>query len=51
MNKMHSRRAVSPLCFSKRPFSATARARRPGEQAIGIANVNPGHPAPTIVYY
>ncbi|MCA9997407.1 MAG: hypothetical protein KDE56_16725 [Anaerolineales bacterium] len=48
MNKWRCLRAVSPWCFSKRPFSATARARRPGEKANHIASFNPGHPAPTI---
>ncbi|MEZ4512181.1 MAG: hypothetical protein R3C62_09910 [Chloroflexota bacterium] len=36
-----------PCVAPKRPFSATARARRPGEKAIYIASFSPDHPAPT----
>ncbi|MCA9964923.1 MAG: hypothetical protein KC423_11785 [Anaerolineales bacterium] len=50
MNRRHFHRAVSPVPHPPTPRWGNERARRPGDEANGIASANPGHPAPTVVH-
>ncbi|MCA9999476.1 MAG: hypothetical protein KDE56_27120 [Anaerolineales bacterium] len=49
VNRWPIPRAVSPVRHPPTGFTVNTGARRPGEDASRVANVTPGHPAPTII--
>ncbi|MEZ4514793.1 MAG: hypothetical protein R3C62_23210 [Chloroflexota bacterium] len=49
MNRRPIPRAVSPVRHPPTGFTVNTGARRPGDDASRVANVTPGHPAPTMI--